>query len=88
MNDTAQISERSSSQSPPAGPEIYYWEAMWNRLHQAGWKLGHTTLTDPDTGAVRHLICARRGSVILQRSARTVTEAFGALQRDVFQREQ
>lgn len=55
-------------------PVMHYWEVIWNRLHQDGWKLTHTTWTSPETGGVRHYVSAQRGGDWLEHSSPSMTE--------------
>ena len=67
----------------PGTPQLHYWEVVWNRLHQAGWRLGHTTWTSTETGGIRHYVYARRECDWVEYSAPTMTEAVCALARAV-----
>lgn len=73
--------EASVAQPMGGVPLVHYWEMVWNNLHRSGWRLGHTTWTHPDTGALRHMVCAQRGEVVLKRSAPTMTQAVQAIEQ-------
>lgn len=76
-------SERDLKPMAGGAPQLHYWEVVWNRLHQAGWRLGHTTWTSAETGGIRHYVYARRGGDWVEYSAPTMTEAVCALARAV-----
>ena len=62
---------------PTIPPTVTYSDCVWNTLHYRGWHLRHQSYTDSDTGAVRHLITARRGEDEYACSAGSLRQALG-----------
>lgn len=61
--------------SAPPAAMLSYWECLWNKLFTSGWSLSHYACLDDDTGAMRHLVRARRSGDELVCSAPTMTQA-------------
>lgn len=62
-------------------PNLSMGDVLWARLHRSGWHLTHSSVTDNDTGHLRHLLTARRGDTELICSAPTMTLALETMHR-------
>ncbi len=76
-----------NSARPSTLPVIHYWEVIWNRLHQDGWKLTHTTWSSPETDGVRHYVSAQRRGEWLEHSTPSMTETMTKISRAALESE-